>query len=149
MVAEEEEEEDDEYSNDDFDVEEEDESASLPASQAQPANNLRQAPDHLLKAKAEQVDVNVSMSASLLPPLAGGGKAPEGQLASTYVTAGKGQKRTEPKPDNFAWNLGDSQQSIDFEFSESKTGLSGAIAGFPGNDPGSGNTLNKSKKLSG
>lgn len=90
VVAEEEEEEDDEYSNDDFDVEEEDESASLPASHAQPANNLRQAPDHLLKAKAELVDVNVSMSASLLPPLAGGGKAPEGQLGSTYVTAGKG-----------------------------------------------------------
>ena len=41
VVAEEEEEEDEEYSNDDFDVEEEDESASLPASQAQPANNLR------------------------------------------------------------------------------------------------------------
>lgn len=82
VVAEEEEEEDDEYSNDDFDVEEEDESASLPASQAQPANNLRQAPDHLLKVKAELVDVNVSMSASLLPPLAGGGKAPEGQLGS-------------------------------------------------------------------
>ncbi len=34
VVAEEEEEEDEEYSNDDFDVEEEDESASLPASHA-------------------------------------------------------------------------------------------------------------------
>ena len=87
VVAEEEEEEDDEYSNDDFDVEEEDESTSFPASQAQPANNLRQAPDHLQKPKVDLVDVNVSMSASLLPPLAGGGKAPEGQLGSTYMTS--------------------------------------------------------------
>lgn len=147
VVAEEEEEEDDEYSNDDFDVEEEDESASLPASQAQPANNLRQAPDHL-KVRSDLVAVDVSMSASLLPPLAGGGKAPEGQFGSGHGATSKGGRRAELKPDNFALNLADSQQSIDFEFSESKGGLSGALAGFPGADPGSG-TLNKSKGRSG
>jgi|TARA_B110000285_G_C15104496_1_gene607101 hypothetical protein len=148
VVAEEEEEEDDEYSNDDFDVEEEDESASLPASHAQPANNLRQAPD-LLKANSAMVPVDVSMSASLLPPLPGGGKAAEGQFGSGHGATSKAGRRTELKPDNFALNLADSQQSIDFEFSESKTGLSGAMAGFPGAEPGSGNTFNKSKKLSG
>lgn len=108
VVAEEEEEEDDEYSNDDFDVEEEDESASLPASHAQPASNLRQPPDHVAKARAELVGVDVSMSASLLPPLAGGGKAPEGQFGSGYAGSNKAGRRAELKPDNFAVNLADS-----------------------------------------
>jgi hypothetical protein len=109
VVAEEEEEEDDEYSNDDFDVEEEDESASLPASHAQPANNIRQAPD-LLKANSVLVGVDVSMSASLLPPLAGGGKAPEGQLGSGYGghNTSKAGGRSGLKPDNFTMNLADS-----------------------------------------
>jgi len=107
VVAEEEEEEDEEYSNDDFDVEEEDESASLPASQAQPANNLRVAPDHP-RTRSDLVAVDVSMSASLLPPLAGGGKAPEGQFGSGHGATTKAGRRGELKPDNFAMSLADS-----------------------------------------
>lgn len=93
-VAEEEEEEDEDYSlndkySDDFDVEEEDDSASMPASQAQPANNLRQAAgagaehaDGQPRTRPDLVDVNVSASASLLPPLPGGGKLTDQYLGS-------------------------------------------------------------------
>lgn len=136
----------------------------MPASQAQPASNLRQGPgvgaygmsEHH-KTKADLVDVNVSASASLLPPLAGGSKgadnyqsSPANAAAAVNQQRNAGQKRADLKPENFALNLAESQQSIDFEFSESKTML-GGVAGFgPGAaDPGAGALPNKSKRQTG
>lgn len=104
-------------------MEEEDESASMPASQAQPATNLRQGPgtgaygisEHQ-RTKADFIDVNVSASASLLPPLAGGGKGADNYQSSPANAASAinqqrntGQKRADLKPENFALNLAESQ----------------------------------------
>ena len=70
----------------------------MPASQAQPASNMRQGPgagsygiaEHH-KTKTELIDVNVSASASLLPPLAGGSKGMENYQSSPANAAALSQ----------------------------------------------------------
>ena len=90
------------------------------------------------------MDLNSSVSASLLPPLAGGGKH---ENYNTNQTGSNYQSRNEGKylPENFNLNLAESEKSVNFEFSDSKTLMSGTGLGFQSNDM-SVNQFMKSRK---
>jgi len=77
-------------------------------------NNLRQNLTNEKKKGETIVDFNVSASASLLPPLAGGKQ-------SFHDNYNSQQKDFKPLPEHFALNLAESEQSLNFDMSDSKT----------------------------
>ena len=100
---------DDEYVDDEFEVEEE--SGSMQAScNPQVVNNLA------TKGRNELVDFNVSASASMLPPVAGRNQSQDGFQSAQAKIHGR------PMPQDFALNLAESEQSLNFDISESKAG---------------------------
>ena len=101
-----------------------------------------------MKTRSDMMDMNISASASLLPPLAGGkmdnyqSQHRSDQPNSALIggsSANRLAEKRDLKPENFTINLAESNQSIDFEFSESKGGF-GGIGGFgaSGNEISSG-----------
>ena len=120
---------DDEYVDEDFDV---DESGSL--SNPQIVNNLRDPTNSNGKTNKDMMDFNVSASASLLPPLAGGGRRDtlDQQQQAYNSNQSKNDKDFKPLPEHFALNLAESEQSLNFDISDSKTFNAGAFSGTYG-----------------
>ena len=115
------------YEDDDFDdqFDSADMSGSgFAASGAKPAVNIKNVDVSTSKGKTgngyELVDFNVSASASMLPPLAGGQRP----VADVSGSNQFGRLQSNPKPEDFQINLADSQPSLDFDISGSVgTGL--------------------------
>lgn len=104
----------DDYIDDDFEVEEE--SGSMQYSNSKVQNNLG-SHGKTKKVGETLVDFNVSASASMLPPLAGG----KTHTALDNFQSNPSQKDFKPLPEHFALNLAESEQSLNFDISDSRT----------------------------
>lgn len=114
----------DDYEDDEFDSQDQSGSISGPQKVTNITNEIHKTQ------KSETLEFN--LSTSLLPPVHGGGRRET--IDSQQYLSGGSVATKKPLPENFALKLEESEQSLNFEFSDSKNF---AIAGHRRNQMGS------------